>query len=637
MLNLGNASAKDFALGQNLVERIDFGSNVVFDPYTNITGNLPLQFNSRVTANLKNYRLYGASEGAGVETESGEPAGYKIPLTNTSGETENAWDGSYEHAVLSGATPTEFKFVTSINGRTAIVPCEPNTTYTIKKYSESNRLIIADSANRPNNEDVCDLLSNSIGETMIAQVTTHINAHWMSVYVSTSSEQAEPNITVTKGSTAPDHYIPHRYTADYNLYIGSTKLGEEEYVDYQEQKVYKRTANLFNKDDFILADLSLYNETKITSSTTACIIVMPCEANTQYVISIPNYDSTVWRIGLSDYEIPASNQEYTRIVSEKPSGNVSTFTTLATTKNILLQIQKATVGIAKNSIMLVSGSTAPESYIPYLQPTDPPAPLPAITAYQGENTLSSTETVGEVTVRGRISPLLGTALTQANYDLITPVSTMYYPIYTTANGENIWTVKEMTAQEYAALTSYDISTLYLIMSGSNVEDAYVGSVECDKVYLGSTVVYEQVSYLLPDWFPQIDIESYFAPYQSNSDYYFDAISADGNLPNWNYYYERTYYQNPAQGEVDYDKTGTYTIRSYATWYTTSTSHKTVTLKVVNGNVENIQMTEGSWTTSRAWLNSSNIEHQNNEKPWLIKQTMTTVNITGNYTPELIGF
>ena len=136
MLNLGNASAKDFALGQNLVERIDFGSNVVFDPYTNITGNLPLQFNSRVTANLKNYRLYGASEGAGVETESGEPAGYKIPLTNTSGETENAWDGSYEHAVLSGATPTEFKFVTSINGRTAIVPCEPNTTYTIKKYSE---------------------------------------------------------------------------------------------------------------------------------------------------------------------------------------------------------------------------------------------------------------------------------------------------------------------------------------------------------------------------------------------------------------------------------------------------------------------------------------------------------------------
>lgn len=52
--------------------------------------------------------------------------------------------------------------------------------------------------------------------------------------------------------------------------------------------------------------------------------------------------------------------------------------------------------------MFVEGSTAPPSYIPYLQPTDPPSPLPAITAYQGENMLSSTETVGEVTVKGRL-------------------------------------------------------------------------------------------------------------------------------------------------------------------------------------------------------------------------------------------
>ena len=56
-----------------------------------------------------------------------------------------------------------------------------------------------------------------------------------------------------------------------------------------------------------------------------------------------------------------------------------------------------------NDVMLVKGSTAPQSYIPYLQPTEPPAPLPAINAYQGENTLSSTETVGTVTVKGRIS------------------------------------------------------------------------------------------------------------------------------------------------------------------------------------------------------------------------------------------
>lgn len=37
-----------------------------------------------------------------------------------------------------------------------------------------------------------------------------------------------------------------------------------------------------------------------------------------------------------------------------------------------------------------------------LTPVDPPAPLPAIIAYKGENTLDSTETVGEVMVKGRI-------------------------------------------------------------------------------------------------------------------------------------------------------------------------------------------------------------------------------------------
>ncbi len=38
----------------------------------------------------------------------------------------------------------------------------------------------------------------------------------------------------------------------------------------------------------------------------------------------------------------------------------------------------------------------------YLQPVDPPIPLPPIPTYKGENTLSSTETVGDVTIKGNI-------------------------------------------------------------------------------------------------------------------------------------------------------------------------------------------------------------------------------------------
>lgn len=484
----------DAFIGDKLIEARYIGQTKYFDAYTEITGTLPLSFNSRAAGALKNYRIYGTSAGAGVDTgnlynidakdtnngfvaskylnrdgsytdsnnywvseympvDAGVeytcimgtftnpslcyyddqknyisgfsinakprfttaptgskfvrisvrttnasftcfvpghitdpdyyvPYGYKTPLSNISGVTENLFDKgatdtnngylSDRYITNTGATQNNQNYIVS-----EYIPCNGNTTYYLSSLVNSGTATA-----------LC-FYDQSYGFISGERIlnATNVTSPADAAYIRTTVQKETLDSAMISEIYLPS-YIPHRYTADYNIYIGSTKLGEEEYADYGEQKVYKRTENLFNKDDFILADLSLYNETKITSSTTACIIVMPCEANTQYVISIPNYDSTVWRIGLSDYEIPASNQEYTRIESEKPSGNVSTFTTLATTKNILLQIQKTTVDITKNSIMLVSGSTAPETYIPYFQPTDPPAPLPAITAYQGENTLS---------------------------------------------------------------------------------------------------------------------------------------------------------------------------------------------------------------------------------------------------------
>lgn len=48
-------------------------------PETELTGLLPLTFLAEGSA-LTNYRIYGTESGAGVQTESGEPAGYKIPI-----------------------------------------------------------------------------------------------------------------------------------------------------------------------------------------------------------------------------------------------------------------------------------------------------------------------------------------------------------------------------------------------------------------------------------------------------------------------------------------------------------------------------------------------------------------------------
>lgn len=57
---------------------------------TEITGELPLIFLSDGSV-LVDYRIYGTSEGAGVQTSGTEPAGYKIPLTVTSGEQSDTY------------------------------------------------------------------------------------------------------------------------------------------------------------------------------------------------------------------------------------------------------------------------------------------------------------------------------------------------------------------------------------------------------------------------------------------------------------------------------------------------------------------------------------------------------------------
>lgn len=49
------------------------------------TGPLPIAFNSDGTP-LDDCKLYGTADGSGVETESGEPTGYKLQLTVESGE-----------------------------------------------------------------------------------------------------------------------------------------------------------------------------------------------------------------------------------------------------------------------------------------------------------------------------------------------------------------------------------------------------------------------------------------------------------------------------------------------------------------------------------------------------------------------
>jgi hypothetical protein len=224
----------------------------------------------------------------------------------------------------------------------------------------------------------------------------------------TPSKVSRPMLV--KGSTAPSTYIPYGYklpftltsgteSKDTDIYIGDSKLGAEEYVDYEEQKMYKRTAQLlppYEMDEgasqkgyyltlagIVAASSTAYNY------VTGYIGVLPLET-----YALKNFPGNSTAICYYD-----TNKEY---VSGETYNNRGSFT--VTTPANCQFVRMTAQDRDPNTNVFVKGNEIPETYIPYLQPTDPPLPFPELEAYKGTNTLDSTETLGEVTIKGQIKP-----------------------------------------------------------------------------------------------------------------------------------------------------------------------------------------------------------------------------------------
>lgn len=239
---------------------------------TTITGSLPLTFQAKGGA-LTDYTVHGTAEGAGVQTAQ--------LFNKNATDTANGYvDGEY----FSGTNSTTASSAYAIS---EYLPVLPNTQYYLKNAVSDNdqyrRMVFYNRSKT----GLSNLRYRDTGSPNDFSFTTPENCAFIRISF-VKNFAADISLTLSAAS----EYIPYGYlipisvsdgtnSEDYVLYIGDTKLGEEEYVDYGEQKIYKD----------------------------------------------------------------------------------------------------------------VSGT---------LTPTDPPSPLPAITAYAGENTLSSTETVGNVSLTGKI-------------------------------------------------------------------------------------------------------------------------------------------------------------------------------------------------------------------------------------------
>lgn len=207
---------------------------------TTIAGTLPLTVLANGKA-LKDYKIYGAVDGAGVETESGEPHGYKLPMVS---RTKNLFD---KNDVTIG-----YFFLN--DGR--VQRTTDGGGWSISGYIPVDiGAYVASGLSKGGYGTYCcvyDANKNFIRSQLIVantDVNFNIAADEKFVRLSVRNINHEADTAMfTEGSTAPEQYIPYHRT-ETPVYIGDTQLMEGEYVDYGEQKIYKLADGVLTPTD----------------------------------------------------------------------------------------------------------------------------------------------------------------------------------------------------------------------------------------------------------------------------------------------------------------------------------------------------------------------------------------------------
>ena len=174
------------------------------------------------------------------------------------------------------------------------------------------------------------------------------------------------------------------------IQLGDAPLYEGEYADLRRGKIWKRTGNMFDKSTFPFSD-------------TSAIVYVPIRVpEGTYTMSSDIPDSGVRDVFfLSGNVSSGANSNANGVSSTRPRTReaVNGYLTVATRYN------SARPDPADFSFVIVSGSEPADPSIPYLRPADPPAPFPSIQTFAGSNRLTSSETLGTVTIRGHIEQL----------------------------------------------------------------------------------------------------------------------------------------------------------------------------------------------------------------------------------------
>lgn len=322
------------------------------------------------------------------------PYGYKLDMGVKSGNVMPS--APAETKTSNGITVTcdgEGRY--SISGETDqntdIIFNIPSFTVPVSIYNSGNGFMMLHNTAFSNvnldflyngtNKDAWSLATANRTSTVFSRLSgIQINAIRFHVTAGTVNGIVCPMFT-NNGESTPVKYQPYSSTTT-PIYIGDDPLEKDEYVDYAEQKVYRRTANVFN------ADIERGGIGTGSGANTAASNRLR-SAFMNSLLSAGTY--TLKFDGVNDVTMRAYDAEknYERTASILDKWYQSPFTfTIDENLYIRFVFRKSDDSVLYvddiSNIMLTPGTTPPETYTPYLQPTDPPVPLPALPTCEGE-------------------------------------------------------------------------------------------------------------------------------------------------------------------------------------------------------------------------------------------------------------
>lgn len=190
-------------------------------------------------------------------------------------------------------------------------------------------------------------------------------------------------------------------TDNYNLYIGDSKLINEEYIDYKEQKIYKRNPAAFiwitkftKYDDSQRVEYIVdWNDDDRSLITGAGFLTIRSVAQT---ITHDTPGVTVVSIQ-SSIDNPNTQTVPVRFRDLGEGCNVRCFVTINGE-----YVYGPSFHFTYDEVIAAPNQTIYVERPPVNTPIEPPLPFPAITAYDDDNTLNSVEALERIDIEGLI-------------------------------------------------------------------------------------------------------------------------------------------------------------------------------------------------------------------------------------------